>query len=147
MYAKEGALTQPKRQFCHLTIPHCVPEGTVRNELMQRENFHWPSQPLSWPSASRLTGPPGRKPNGCPCGISTASRCPCYPAVPRPTASWGCTMLPTPPQRPHLKIQHLYWYLSAQVQCVPQTHRLARPPGQGAGPEPVSLGTHTHTKK
>lgn len=81
-----------------------------------------------------------------PCSTSTAGHCPVTLWVSRPTASWGCTMLPTQPRRPHLKIECLYWYLSAQVQCVP-TSTQAGKASWAKSRARACVSWHTHTYK
>lgn len=136
----------PGTQLRFLTTPDSIMEEWIHSE---GQLFHLPSQPLSWLSAHSLTGPPGRKPNVLSSCLSTAS---VYDILQCPTlhASWGGTTLPNPPRRPHLKIERLYWYLSAQVQCVP-TSTQAAGKASWARRQAQSLHflahTHTHTKK
>lgn len=111
---------RPSSSSASLQRSTAVPGGFTVEEWVNPEGklFRLPSQPLSWLSAYRLTGPPGRKPNVLSLLPLAAS---VYATLRRPTRllPGGTPMLHTPPRRPHLKTERLYWYLSVQVQCVP----------------------------
>lgn len=130
-----------------LQFPAVAQTALPRNGLTQKENFHLPSQPLSWLPASGLTGPPGRKPNVLVLRHQHGQPLSMLPCSALPHCFLGVHHAPHPTTETTLKNRASLLVPVLRYNVFPQAHRLARPPGQRAGPEPVSLGTHTHTKK
>lgn len=140
MYAKEGALAQPK-----LTArPPCNSPASQmalwRNGLIPVSlSAGWlPAGCLPAWQEGHLAVPPASQHRHW---LST------LPCRAPPHCFLGCTMLPTPPRRPHLKIERLYWHLTAQVQCVLTSTQAGKASWAEASPVCVSWHTHEEMNK